>query len=311
MNKEREAMMRRSISILLIVLLSVYLAGCSNTSGKKQAAESETATDAAGEAATEELSFEEVYSNIEVYVNDSLENTNNKTLKQDEEGNIILYVAYSDGAEIAMAAKKGDSSSADTWQSMTDVMTSLGANSYDYMNQHGYGDRYFEICLLNEKNNDKYLFLCKNDKVVYDIVSGVGVEEGDEDALDNTFKEGDTFKVGNLEITMTEKKLGYEVDDPYGLHDLPEGYEFLRCKWTYKNTGQSDTYCSVYDFKCYADDKECEQDYFDTDFINSNLGSGRSLDFETFYKIPKKAKSIELEYTTLLGTGEKAIVKVK
>ena len=110
---------------------------------------------------------------------------------------------------------------------------------------------------------------------------------------------------------MKKKKLGYEADDPYGFHELPDGYEYLKCKWTYKNVGESDAYCSIYDFKCYADDKECDQEYFDADFINSNLSSGRSVDFETYYKVPKKAETIELEYTALLGQGKKAIVKIK
>jgi len=304
-------MMRRSVSTLMAVVLIICLAGCGSKAGSPAGHESEARTEETAEDGTEALSYEEVYSNIESYVNETLKDTNSKSLKQDEEGNIILCIAYSDGTEIAMAAKEGDADSGRTWQALIDKMTSIGSESYGYMKDHGYGDKYFGAYLLNEKNSDKYLLLCKNDEVVYDIVNGTGVEEGDEDASDNTFKEGDTFKVGNLEITMTKKELGYEVDDPYGLHELPDGYEYLKCTWTYKNTGESNAYSSVYDFKCYADDKECEQDYFGTDFINSNLGSGRSLDFETFYKVPKKAKSIELEYTSLLGTGKKAIVKIK
>lgn len=124
------------------------------------------------------------------------------------------------------------------------------------------------------------------------------------------YKEGDTFKAGNLEITLNKKKLGYKADDPYGMHPLGDDEEFLKCEWNFKNIGESDTYSSIYDFKCYADDKECEQEYFDTDFINTNLGSGREVDFETYYKIPKKAEHIELEYTNMLG-GYKAIIEIK
>lgn len=303
--------MKKLVSIVITTGLILCLAGCSNHAGSKTTSKAEAATSVVEEATTEQLSFEEVYSNIESYVNDSLENTGNKTINQDKDGNIMLYVAYSDGTEIAKAAKEGDDDSTKSWQTLIDTFTAIGSNSHDYMEEHGYGDKYFGACLLNEKNTDKYLLLCKNDTVIYDIVNGIGIEEGDEDALDDIFKEGDTFQAGNLEITMTKKKLGYEVDDPYGLHELPDGYEYLKCNWTYKNTGESDAYCSVYDFQCYADDKECEQEYFNTDFINSNLGSGRTVDFETYYKVPKKAKRIELEYTTLLGQGKKAIVKIK
>lgn len=302
-------MMRKSVSIFAVAVLIICLAGCGGRTGNA-APGAETAAASAGEATTEQLTYEEVYSNIEAYVNDAFENVSTKTLKHDEDGNILLYIAVSDGTETAKSAKEGDADSMESWQAMADSFTVLGAKVHDYLDKHGYGDRYFAAGLANEQNTDRYLLLSKNDTIVYDIVNGIGVKEGDEDSLDDTFKEGDTFKVGNLEITMTKKKLGYEPDDPYGFHELPDGYEYLKCEWTYKNTGESETYCSVYDFKCYADDKECEQEYFDADFINTNLGSGRNVDFKTFYKVPKKAKSIELEYTTLLG-GKKAIVKVK
>ena len=295
----------------MITALILCQTGCSSGTGNAGEPAAEKTTQHAAEATTEALTYEEIYSHIEAYVNESLENTSNKTLKQDEDKNIMLMVAYSDGTEIAKAAKEGDSDSKETWQKLIDTFTGIGGYSYDYLDQHGFGDKYFGACLINEKNTDKCLLLCKNDTVVYDIVNGIGVEEEEEEDLDDTFREGDTFKAGNLEITLTKKKLGFEADDPYGFHELPDGYEYLKCSWTYKNVGESDAYSSVYDFKCYADDKECDQEYFDIDFINSNLGSGRSVDFETYYKVPKKAKTIELEYTTLLGQGEKAIVKIK
>ena len=303
--------MRRYINTIMITALILCMTGCSSGTGNAGVPEAEATTQAAAEATTEALTYEEVYSYIQAYVNESLENTSNKTLRQDEDGNILLIVAYSDGTEIAKTAKEGENDSKKTWQKLIDTFTRIGADAYDYLDRYGYGDKYFGTCLINEKNTDKCLLLCKNDTVVYDIVNGIGVKEEDEGDLDETYREGDTFKVGNLEITLAKKKLGFEPDDPYGFHELPDGYEYLKCKWTYKNVGESDAYCSVYDFKCYADDKECDQEYFDTDFINSNLGSGRSVDFETYYKVPKKAKTIELEYTTLLGQGKRAIVKIK
>ena len=313
--RKGDVMKRKAIStfVTAVIMATVIVCsgGCSSKTDNGGIPEAKATTAKAEEASTEQLSYEEVYANIEAYVNDKLQDTETKTIKQDEDGNIMLYVAFSDSTEVAKAAKEGDSDSAEQWKNMSDTFTTIGASAYDYLNKNGYGDKYFGAALINEKDTDKYLLVSKNDTVVYDIVNGIGTEEGDEDSLDDTFKEGDTFKVGNLEITMTKKKLGYEVDDPYGLHDLPDGYEYLKCDWTYKNTGESDAYCSVYDFKCYADDKECEQDYFSMDYINSNLGGGRSVEFETFYKVPKDAETIELEYTTLLGQGKKAIVKVK
>ena len=304
-------MIRKSVSTLLIAALIFCLSGCGSNAGGTAKPEAGAKTEAAAEATTEQLSYEEVYSHIEAYVNEALDSTSAKKLEQDDDGNIAVFVAFSDGRATAKAAREGDADSIETWKNLTDTFTTIGTDCYNYLKEHGYGDRYIGICMANDQNTDQYLLLCKNDEIIYDIVNGIGVKEGDEDSLDDTFKEGESFKVGNLEITMTEKKLGYEPDDPYGFHSLPDGYQFLRCKWTYKNVGDTETYCSVYDFKCYADDQECEQDYFDTDFINSNLGSGRKVDFVTYYKVPKNAKSIELEYSTLLGTGKNAIVKVK
>ena len=51
--------------------------------------------------------------------------------------------------------------------------------------------------------------------------------------------------------------------------------------------------------------------YFDSDFINANLSSGRNVSFDVFFIVPSAAEEIELEYTENVWTDEKIIIKLQ
>lgn len=51
--------------------------------------------------------------------------------------------------------------------------------------------------------------------------------------------------------------------------------------------------------------------YFDSDFINANLSSGRNVSFDVFFIVPSDAEEIELEYTENVWTDEKIIIKLQ
>lgn len=130
----------------------------------------------------------------------------------------------------------------------------------------------------------------------------------------NYVKEGESFEANGLKITVDDIDKDYEVkDNEYGLYDLDDGYKYIATSYTFKNTGKTDAYVSIYDFDCYADNSNCEQKFLSDggDFINNNLSSGREVSFTTYYAVPEDAKNIELEYTSNIWTDEKIIIKVK
>jgi hypothetical protein len=125
---------------------------------------------------------------------------------------------------------------------------------------------------------------------------------------------GGSFEDKGLKFTVNEAALDYQIEDKYGLYKLDDGLVYLLVDFTFENTGDSDKYVSIYDFKCYADNTTCEQQYVtDTtgDFINTNLSAGRNCSFKTLYAVPADASSIELEYEANIWTDEKVVVQIK
>lgn len=135
-----------------------------------------------------------------------------------------------------------------------------------------------------------------------------------EDSNGNELTVGSSFEKNGLKITVNDANLGYQgYDNEYGLYDLPAGMRYIMVSFTFENGGNSDAYVSIYDFNCYADNTSCEQAYFSdgNDFTNTNLSPGRNISFQTYYKVPDNAATIELEYETDFWTGEKAIIKLQ
>ena len=125
---------------------------------------------------------------------------------------------------------------------------------------------------------------------------------------------GGSFEDKGLKFTVNEATLDYQIEDKYGFYKLDDGLVYLLVDFTFENTGDSDKYVSIYDFKCYADNTACEQQYVtDTtgDFINTNLSAGRNCSFKTLYAVPADASSIELEYEANIWTDEKVVVQIK
>lgn len=137
--------------------------------------------------------------------------------------------------------------------------------------------------------------------------------DSDESGSD-TLSVGSTIEKDGLKITVNEANANFtDYSDEYGWNTPADGMKYVMCSFTFENTGNTDEYVSIYDFSCYADNTECEQVYSldDSDFINTNLSSGRNISFKTYYSVPTDAQEIELEYTTNAWTGEKAIIKIQ
>lgn len=126
---------------------------------------------------------------------------------------------------------------------------------------------------------------------------------------------GSSFEADNLKITVNEADTNFtSYDDEYGLYTPKDGMKYVMVSFTFENIGDSsDEYVSIYDFDCYADNTNCEQEYLpdDNDFTNTNLSSGRNVSFKTYYSVPVDAQSIELEYTENVWTDKKVLIKIQ
>lgn len=130
----------------------------------------------------------------------------------------------------------------------------------------------------------------------------------------NVLKVGSSFEKGGLKITVNDADIEFtDYEDEYGWYKPQDGMKYIMASFTFENSGKSDAYVSIYDFKCYADNTTCEQAYLldDNKFVNTNLSPGRNISFKTYYQVPVNANSIELEYETNVWTNKKAIIKLQ
>lgn len=158
-----------------------------------------------------------------------------------------------------------------------------------------------------EKNKEKQ---SDENKVIESEKEEVGTEEVET----NVVTYGHSFEANGFKITINETSSDFKYyDNEYGWNTPEEGMKYVMASFTFENTGNIDSYVSIYDFECYADNELCEQVYNldDSDFINVNLSTGRKVSFKTYYLVPKSAKTIDLEYETNFLTDKKEEIKIQ
>lgn len=125
---------------------------------------------------------------------------------------------------------------------------------------------------------------------------------------------GYSFDANGLEVTITNFDLNFtDYKDEYGWYAPEDGMKYIMIEVDYKNNSDSDKYVSIYDFQCYADDQDCEQEYgvVDNSSLNANISSGRKASYQIAFIVPEDAQNIELEYETSIWTGNKEIIKLQ
>lgn len=117
-----------------------------------------------------------------------------------------------------------------------------------------------------------------------------------------------------MQVTINDFDLDYtDYEDEYGWNAPADGTKYIMIDVSYQNNSKDDKYVSIYDFQCYADNTDCEQNYsvVDSSSLNANLSSGRKTSYKIAFVVPQDAQSIELEYETSIWTGHKEIIKLQ
>lgn len=139
-------------------------------------------------------------------------------------------------------------------------------------------------------------------------------KENAKELKENNLTVGSSFENDGLKITLTDANTDLqEYKNDYGWNTPDDGMKYVMASFTFENNGKNDAYVSIYDFKCYADNTDCDQKYGldDSDFINTNLSTGRNVSLNVYFVVPVNAQSIELEYETNVWTDEKVIIKLQ
>lgn len=134
------------------------------------------------------------------------------------------------------------------------------------------------------------------------------------DETNNVISPGYTFDADGLQVTINDFDLEFtDYEDEYGWNAPADGTKYIMIDVSYQNNSKDDKYVSIYDFQCYADDTDCEQNYsvVDSSSLNANLSSGRKTSYKIAFVVPQDAQSIELEYETNIWTGHKEVLKLQ
>lgn len=125
---------------------------------------------------------------------------------------------------------------------------------------------------------------------------------------------GYTFDADGLQVTINDFDLNFtDYEDEYGWNALADGMKYIMIDVSYQNNSKDDKYVSIYDFQCYADNTDCEQNYsvVENSSLNANISSGRNTSYKIAFVVPQDAQSIELEYETSIWTGHKEVIKLQ
>lgn len=126
----------------------------------------------------------------------------------------------------------------------------------------------------------------------------------------NVFKAGDIVETEDLKIKFISAKK-YKSDNEF--LEPKSGYEYWEYKFEFKNISDSDkTVSTMSDWECYADNSKVDQHWIgDDDGLDATLSKGRSAKGTLYFEVPKKAKSIELEYDISFWGSDKIIFVAK
>lgn len=125
---------------------------------------------------------------------------------------------------------------------------------------------------------------------------------------------GYTFDADGLQVTINDFDLNFtDYEDEYGWNTPEDGMKYIMIDVSYQNNSKDDKYVSIYDFQCYADNTDCEQNYsvVENSSLNANISSGRNTSYKIAFVVPKDAQNIELEYETSIWTGHKEVIKLQ
>lgn len=125
---------------------------------------------------------------------------------------------------------------------------------------------------------------------------------------DNRFHPGDVVEFGDFEIAYTGAEK-YKSNNQF--IQPKDGYKYVKFYFTFKNTGNSDSYPGS--FGCYVNNKKYDQEYLDgsdESFLLQEVSGGREISGSITYEVPKEAKmkDIELEYENNSIWSDKKII---
>ena len=134
--------------------------------------------------------------------------------------------------------------------------------------------------------------------------------EGSEAVQEEEQEKSNEFSVGAI-VETSSLKISYLSAEEYVSDNeflQPEdGNVYYKMEFEFENIGESDAYVSSYDFNCYADGYDMEQNYLEGMDLDATLSTGKKTKGSLVFEVPEDAESVILEYETSFWTEDKII----
>ncbi len=302
--------------LLCLLLFCTILGGCgSGGQAGEKSGQGDTASEQNGESPEKKTEYHVgdviMDGDMKIVYTASGEYTESNEFMQPEKGNKLVFIRLS-------FENQGDSV-----ESVTSFSFEGYADGYN-VEQHysdendlslnlspgrtGEGMLIFEVPANASQIEIEYetnMFSQEKIKFIYDGNKDSGYEQNvNKSSSENTVSPGETVEDDNLRISY----LSCERDKSYSSFSAPDsGYHYVTLTFEFENNGSGDEYVSYYDFRCYADGKECKAEYFRDDMLSAELSSGRKAKGTVTFSVPDSASVTEVEFISNYWTSDRVI----
>lgn len=125
---------------------------------------------------------------------------------------------------------------------------------------------------------------------------------------DNLFKVGDVIKTSNFQITYLSAEK-YVSDNEF--IQPKKGNMYYEMAFEFENISDSDQTVSSFEFDCYADGYDMEQQYFADEQLDATLSPGKKTKGSLIFEVPSDSKEIILEYEQGFWSDDRIMFKGK
>lgn len=132
--------------------------------------------------------------------------------------------------------------------------------------------------------------------------TGDAENNNEDEKTANEFYPGDVLETKTFRITFVSAE-DYISDNEF--IQPKDGNKFIKVSFEFENIGKNDEYVSDFDFKCYSDGYNSEQQYISDETLSATLSPGMKTKGSIIYEIPVEANEVLVQYETNMWTEDK------
>ena len=113
---------------------------------------------------------------------------------------------------------------------------------------------------------------------------------------------GEIFINGYLDVKYIFVNTDFKRHGQYA--HVKSQYDVVKAEFEFQNVSELEQLITPNDFKCYADEEECERFYnvYNASY-STKLSAGKKISRSVYFQIPATAKEVKIQYETPFATN--------